>query len=120
MEIRQIGPGMIQQSHTTCKKCRGAGKICDFVKENKVISLDIEKGMRHETVIKFPEMGDENINRIPADVLFVISTHRKLSKFVKSEIMNFDDFSEESNQNVSCFRNGEWPAKRWRKLKMTR
>ena len=73
VEIRQIGPGMIQQSHTTCRKCRGAGEICDFVKENKVISLDIEKGMRHETVIKFPEMGDENINRIPADVLFVIN-----------------------------------------------
>ena len=73
IQIRQFGPGMIQQSQTTCQKCRGAGKTCSFAKENKIVELHIEKGMPDKSTIRFNEMGDENINSIPADILFIIN-----------------------------------------------
>ena len=73
VQIRQFGPGMIQQSQTSCQKCRGYGKTCSFGKENKVVELIIEKGMQDQATIRFNEMGDENINTIPADILFIIN-----------------------------------------------
>lgn len=72
IQIRQFGPRMIQHSQVTCQKCRGLGKICSFQKENKIVDLIIEKGMQDRAIIKFAEMGDENINTIPADILFII------------------------------------------------
>jgi DnaJ family protein A protein 2 len=73
VQIRQFGPGMIQQSQTSCQKCHGIGKTCSFGKQNKVVELIIEKGMQDQANIRFNEMGDENINTIPADILFIIN-----------------------------------------------
>ena len=73
VQIRQFGPGMIQQSQTSCQKCRGYGKTCSFEKQNKIVELIIEKGMLDQAIIRFNEMGDENINTIPADILFIIN-----------------------------------------------
>jgi DnaJ family protein A protein 2 len=84
VELRQIGPGMIQQSRATCPSCRGQGKIIDeksrcreckgkkVVKERKVQEVHVEKGMRHGQKITISGEADEAPGTIPGDVVFVI------------------------------------------------
>lgn len=93
-QIRQFGPGMIQQSQTTCQKCRGVGKTCSFEKQNKIVELIIEKGMQDQATIRFNEMGDENINTIPADILFIINEQSDNTfKRKKNDLLIIKDIS---------------------------
>ena len=67
MNVVQIGPGMIQQSMTTCHKCQGKGKIiknkCTICKGAKVIlktkkiNLKIENGYKNNKKIYFPNLA---------------------------------------------------------------
>jgi DnaJ-class molecular chaperone len=70
-QIRQIGPGMIQQSMNVCGNCRGKGKtipdkkdICSkcngerCMKVDKEISVNIKPGMNFGNVITIEKSGD--------------------------------------------------------------
>ena len=82
METRQIGPGFIQQFQRECPKCGGKGKIikkkCHECHGNKIVktleemTLYIEKGMTDGNEIKFEEFGEEQPDKDPGNLIFVV------------------------------------------------
>merc|ERR1711976_279697 len=46
MEMRQLGPGMIQQLQRPCDACRGQGYTAEMKNERKVLEVHIDKGMK--------------------------------------------------------------------------
>jgi DnaJ family protein A protein 2 len=88
--IRQIGPGMIQQSTTQCNICNGTGKnvreedkctSCNGEKydfETKMVEIDIEKGVKNGEHIRLHKMGDEVDNAIDAgDIILEINEKKR-------------------------------------------
>lgn len=73
IQIRQLGPGMIQQMQSTCQRCSGQGIFCQLKPQSTIVTINIEKGTFEGDVIKLAEMADEAPNSIPGDILFVIS-----------------------------------------------
>jgi len=84
VQIRQIGPGMIQQMQSACGTCSGSGKMIDpkFIckacngkktyKDRKVLEVAVEKGMKNGHKIKFADEADELPGTLPGDVIFVV------------------------------------------------
>lgn len=84
VQLRQIGPGMVQQVQSACQPCKGAGRIMDekdkcksckgqkVVKDRKVLEVNIEKGMKNEHKIKFSGEADEVPGTTPGDVVIVV------------------------------------------------
>jgi DnaJ family protein A protein 2 len=84
IQLRQLGPGMVQQMQSTCSACRGTGKILDekdkcksckgnkVYKDRKVLEVIIEKGMKQGSKIKFAGEADEVPGTIPGDVIIVV------------------------------------------------
>lgn len=84
IQLRQIGPGMVQQIQSGCAACSGTGKIISekdkckacsgkkTFKDRKVLEVNVEKGMRHGQRIKFADEADELPGTIPGDVVFVV------------------------------------------------
>lgn len=84
IQLRQIGPGMVQQLQSTCAACKGSGRIlreedkCSeckgrkVIKERKVLEVHLEKGMKHNQKIKFTGEADEAPGVVPGDVVFVV------------------------------------------------
>lgn len=82
--MRQIGPGMVQQMQVACTECKGAGKsinerdkckACKGVKtfkDRKVLEVNIEKGMKNGSKIKFSGEADEVPGTLPGDVVIVV------------------------------------------------
>ncbi|CCI48832.1 unnamed protein product [Albugo candida] len=84
VQLRQIGPGMVQQMQSVCSDCRGQGKTIresdrcktckgkKVTKERKVLEVNIEKGMRHGQRITFSGEADQAPGVLPGDIIFVI------------------------------------------------
>lgn len=72
MEIRQIGPGMIQQIQKQCSACNGQGNLAKIKKERKVLEVYIEKGMKDGHKITFKGMGDEAPGLEAGDINFIV------------------------------------------------
>uniref|UniRef100_A0A7S4K5T0 J domain-containing protein n=1 Tax=Odontella aurita TaxID=265563 RepID=A0A7S4K5T0_9STRA len=72
LEIRQIGPGMIQQVQRPCDVCNGQGKSFKTKNEREVLEVHIEKGMKHNEKITFRGKADEKPNMEPGDINFVV------------------------------------------------
>jgi len=84
VQLRQIGPGMVQQMQSVCPECRGAGQTISerdkcpqcrgnkVVEEKKVLEVHIEKGMTHNQKIVFEGEADEAPDTVPGDIVFVI------------------------------------------------
>lgn len=72
MEIRQIGPGMIQQMQRTCPVCNGQGKTADMGTERKILEVHVEKGAKDGQKISFRGMGDEMPGMEPGDINFIV------------------------------------------------
>jgi DnaJ family protein A protein 2 len=72
MEVRQIGPGMIQQMQSTCPKCKGQGNMAETKSERKVLEVHIEKGAKDGQKISFKGAGDEQPGMEPGDINFII------------------------------------------------
>lgn len=82
--MRQIGPGMVQQMQAACGECKGTGKLMDerdkckeckgnkVFKDRKVLEVNIEKGMKHGSKIKFSGEADEVPGTLPGDVVIVV------------------------------------------------
>jgi DnaJ family protein A protein 2 len=71
-QIRQIGPGMLQQSSMVCPKCAGKGKTIENPKDickpcngervsklDKTINVKVTPGMKFGDIIPLHGMGDE-------------------------------------------------------------
>lgn len=84
VQLRQLGPGMVQQIQSSCNDCKGSGKVMDekdkcksckgkkVYKDRKVLEVAIEKGMKNGQKIKFAGEADELPGTIPGDVIFVV------------------------------------------------
>jgi len=72
MEVRQLGPGMIQQMQRTCGECGGQGNSAQTKSMRKVLEVHIDKGMKNSEKITFRNMGDEVPNMEPGDINFVV------------------------------------------------
>ena len=94
IQVRQFRPGMIQQIQTTCPKCNGAGKSCNHIKQNKIVEIMVKKGVYHDESITLSEMGDENIDSIPGDIIFTIieSNHNRFNR-KKNDLLTKKDIT---------------------------
>ena len=84
VQLRQIGPGMVQQMQSTCSNCRGSGKCISekdkcksckgskVYKDRKVLEVNIEKGMSHGQKVRFSGEADEIPGTVPGDVIIAI------------------------------------------------
>jgi len=72
LEVRQIGPGMIQQMQRPCSDCNGKGYIAQTKSERKVLEVHVDKGMKNDEKIQFKGMGDETPNMEPGDINFIV------------------------------------------------
>lgn len=84
VQLRSIGPGMVQQMQSVCPDCRGAGKTIKesdkckpcrgkkVVKERKVLEVHIEKGMKNGQKITFRGEADQAPGTVAGDIVFVV------------------------------------------------
>ncbi|GAM28110.1 hypothetical protein SAMD00019534_112860 [Acytostelium subglobosum LB1] len=84
-QLRQIGPGMVQQVRVPCQTCKGEGQVISekdkctkckgnrSIPEEKVLKVNIDRGMRHMQKIVFQDEGDfESPDVIPGDVVVIL------------------------------------------------
>lgn len=81
---RRLGPGFVQQMQTTCPTCGGTGKLGNpnckscpkgqFEENEKMLLIDIEKGMTDGQTITFDSQTDEVPDHHPGNVHFEIAT----------------------------------------------
>lgn len=84
IQTRRLGPGFIQQVQTACPVCGGTGKIgtpnctsCpngQFEQTQKLLLVDIEKGMKDGQHITFEGETDEVPEHHPGNINFEIDT----------------------------------------------
>jgi DnaJ family protein A protein 1 len=84
IELRQIGPGMVQQVQRACSECDGSGqqikekdrcKNCNGKKvlaERKILEVHIDKGMDDEQKITFSGESDQTPGLPPGDIIIVL------------------------------------------------
>jgi len=84
VQIRQMGPGMIQQIQTTCSECSGTGETirdsdkCSkchgkkVVSEKKILEVYVEPGMESGQKIVISGEADEAPGCLPGDVIIVV------------------------------------------------
>ncbi|KAK7241361.1 heat shock protein [Aureococcus anophagefferens] len=74
VQMRQIGPGMVQQLQTRCPDCPpgSGGYRVNMKKERQVLEVNVDKGASHNTKLRFSGMGNESPNAEPGDVVFVL------------------------------------------------
>lgn len=72
MQVRQIGPGMIQQMQSACSACEGQGHQANTKKEREVLEVHVEKGVKDGHKITFRGKGDEVPNMETGDINFIV------------------------------------------------
>ena len=84
VQLRQVGPGMVQQMQSACPTCKQTGKVMNeadkcktckgkkTIKDRKVLEVVIEKGMKNGQKIKFRGEADELPGTTAGDVVFVV------------------------------------------------
>jgi len=84
VKLRQIGPGMVQQIQTPCRKCDRRGEVipdadrcrkCNgnkVVKDKKILECEVQPGMKDGQKIVFSGEGDQSPNIEPGDVVIVL------------------------------------------------
>ncbi|EGD73734.1 DnaJ-lik protein [Salpingoeca rosetta] len=85
VRLRQLGPGMVQQLQTQCSKCNGTGtyvapgdrcpscKGKRVVPERKIITVNIERGMKDGDKITFEGLSNEEPGVKTGDIIIVIN-----------------------------------------------
>lgn len=84
IQTRRLGPGFVQQIQTACPDCGGTGKIGNpnckscphgqFEEVEKLLLIDVEKGMANGQTITFDAQTDEKPDHLPGNVHFEIDT----------------------------------------------
>lgn len=84
LQVRQIGPGMVQQMQTTCPQCKGSGQQISekdkctqcrgnkVVQEKRTLDVTVEPGMENNQKIAFQGEADEAPDIIPGDIIIVL------------------------------------------------
>ncbi|KNC48452.1 heat shock protein Ddj1 [Thecamonas trahens ATCC 50062] len=84
IQLRQVGPGMVQQLQSKCRDCRGTGEFirpgdrctgCSgdkVVVKKKVLRVEIDPGMATGENIVFRGEADQAPNHLPGDVVIVL------------------------------------------------
>nr|XP_039267326.1 dnaJ homolog subfamily A member 1-like [Styela clava] len=84
VQIKQIGPGMVQQTQSQCRDCNGEGefihdknrcKECNgkkTIKQNKILEIHVDKGMNEGQKVTFHGEADQAPDMEPGDVVIVI------------------------------------------------
>lgn len=82
--LNQLGAGMYQQIHTSCRDCGGQGekinpkdmcKTCQgrkIVQERKILEVHIDKGMEDGQKIHFYGEGDQSPGLEPGDIIIIL------------------------------------------------
>jgi len=105
MELRQLGPGMMQQLQSTCDQCNGVGE--GFADKDKcstcsgrgtqstreVVEVLVPAGTEHGKQFTFYEKGDERADIAPGDLIVVVQqeqhpvfTRRGANLFMKKSL----------------------------------
>jgi DnaJ-class molecular chaperone len=81
---RQLGPGYVQQIQTICTVCGGKGRTvrtpCDacphgeFEQQEKLLTIDIERGAEDGSRIPFEGEGDEGPGTSAGNVYFILQS----------------------------------------------
>ncbi|PWZ38343.1 DnaJ 2 [Zea mays] len=119
VQIRQLGPGMIQQMQHPCNECKGSGEtISDkdrcpqckgdkVVSEKKVFEVVVEKGMQNGHKITFPGEADEAPDTATGDIIFVLQQkeHPKqmLIKLNHGEVVKPDSFKAINDEGMPMY-----------------
>ncbi|KAI6647042.1 DnaJ-like protein subfamily A member 1-like isoform X1 [Oopsacas minuta] len=86
--LHQMFPGMMQQSRTVCKECRGQGEVipdrhrcrtCNGLKtlnKEKILKVHIDPGMTDGQKIIFHEEADQKPKKTPGDVVVVLDEQK--------------------------------------------
>mmetsp|Transcript_5031 Transcript_5031/g.8770 ORF Transcript_5031/g.8770 Transcript_5031/m.8770 type:complete len:413 (-) Transcript_5031:1840-3078(-) len=104
VQLRQVGPGMVQQLQSVCARCSGSGRFINekyrcgtckgakVVKQRKVLEVFIDPGMQDGQKIVFSGEADEEPGCEPGDVIIVIkqSAHDVFERKGKNLVMNKD------------------------------
>lgn len=84
IQMRRLGPGMMQQVQVQCPDCDGRGRFFNdkdkckgcagakTTKEKKMLEVVVDKGMRNGQKITFRGEADEAPGTVPGDVIFLI------------------------------------------------
>ncbi|KAH9507785.1 DnaJ sub A member 2 [Bulinus truncatus] len=84
VQLRQLGPGMVQQLQSICSECHGEGEVirekdrCTECKgkkvcnETKILEVHVDKGMKDGQKIPFRGEGDQQPGVEPGDVIIVL------------------------------------------------
>jgi DnaJ-class molecular chaperone len=84
IQLRQVGPGMVQQIQAVCAECRGDGETMNaadkckdckgrkVTQDKKVLEVHIDKGMADGQKIVFSGEGDQIPGVTPGDVVIVL------------------------------------------------
>ncbi|PWZ12792.1 DnaJ 2 [Zea mays] len=109
VQIRQLGPRMIQQMQHPCNECKGSGEtISDkdrcpqckgdkVVPEKKVLEVVVEKGMQNGQKITFPSEADE------AFVLTHLDNRQLLIKPNPGEVVKPDSFKAINDEGMPMY-----------------
>ena len=103
--LNQLGAGMYQQIHTSCRDCDGQGerinpkdmcKTCSgrkIIQERKILEVHIDKGMEDGQKITFYGEGDQSPGLEPGDIIIVLEEkehslfkRRDMDLFMKMEV----------------------------------
>lgn len=94
IELRQIAPGMFNQQHILCVKCNGTGEYipdsdccqtCQakkVIKQDNILEINIEKGIKSGNNITFKEQSDQYPNRVPGDLIVMINVQPECDGFM--------------------------------------
>jgi DnaJ family protein A protein 2 len=80
VQIRQLGPGMIQQIQLPCNQCNGSGKIyngcsdCEkgMIKHEKIFTIQLEPDTPNGYKFCFPQEGNQNRGSTIGDFEIII------------------------------------------------
>jgi DnaJ-class molecular chaperone len=72
-QIRQFGPGFMQELQSTCEICNGLGKSCDFKNEKFETEVKVEPGMNEKSQIRIRGKGNEYPGVETGDVVFTFN-----------------------------------------------
>ncbi|RNC37677.1 putative chaperone DNAJ protein [Trypanosoma cruzi] len=102
--VQELFIGMHQRMQQTCQSCGGEGTtvrdvdICGrcrgsgIVKDQKILEVHIEKGMKHQDVVRFDGEGNEVVGvRLKGDVLIILAQkpHDVFRRVGNHLIMNY-------------------------------
>lgn len=82
MEVRQVGPGFIQQTQTTCPKCKGAGRTfkskCHVCQGKKILDdletyrFTVEKGSEEGQKVTLYNSAGDYVDKSSSDLVFTL------------------------------------------------